>query len=89
MGRLFLIKNLKSGRYQAWNVRAEDVARATWRKSSISTYNGNCVEIARLRSDQVGVRDTKNHGTGPILAFTQNEWSAFLAGAKAGEFDSI
>ena len=70
-------------------VSAEDIARAAWRKSSASTYNGTCVEVARLRSDWVGVRDTKDRGTGPVLVFDQAEWSAFLTGAKAGEFDSM
>jgi hypothetical protein len=89
LGRLFSIRSLDNGRYQMRDIRAEEIARATWCKSSMSTYNGSCVEIARLSSDRVGVRDTKDQGTGPVLAFTQNEWSAFLAGAKAGEFDSI
>lgn len=89
LGRLFSVKTLSNGRYQLRDVRQEDVARAAWRKSSISTYNGSCVEVARLRSDRIGVRDTKDHGVGPVLVFNQAEWSAFLAGAKTGEFDSI
>jgi hypothetical protein len=32
------------------------------------------------------VRDTKAHD-GPVLAFTRDEWAAFIAGVKAGEFD--
>ena len=75
--------------YQLRGVRAEDIARATWRKSSISSYNGSCFEIARLLADRVGVRDTKDKGSGPVLIFSQSEWNAFLSGAKAGEFDSI
>ena len=67
----------------------EDIARAAWRKSSASTYNGSCLEVARLRSDRVGVRDTKDQGAGPVLVFNRAEWSAFLTGAKAGEFDSV
>jgi hypothetical protein len=58
-----------------------------WYKSSLSTYNGNCVEIARLGNDKIGMRDTKDHGAGPVLSFSENEWNAFIAGAKAGEFD--
>ena len=37
--------------------------------------------------DQVGVRDTKDGGTGPVLAFDENEWACFLVGARRGEFD--
>lgn len=75
--------------YQLRGVRAEDIAQAAWRKSSISAYNGSCFEVARLLKDQVGVRDTKDNGSGPVLIFNQSEWNAFLAGAKAGEFDTI
>jgi hypothetical protein len=64
------------------------VTGTSWRKSSFSTYNGNCIEVGDLDSEIVGVRDTKHHGKGPVLAFPQNEWSAFLSSVKAGEFDS-
>ncbi len=29
------------------HVSPADIAQASWRKSSWSTYNGNCVEVAR------------------------------------------
>jgi Domain of unknown function (DUF397) len=67
---------------------------ASWRKSSFSAMNGSCVEIGRLKSDRtdvsdwIGVRDTKDHGAGPILTFTNAEWSAFIAGVKSGQFDN-
>jgi hypothetical protein len=70
-------------------VRAKEIARAAWQKSSFSDYNGSCFEIARLRDDRVGVRDTKDNGAGPVLIFNNNEWDAFIKGAKHGEFDSI
>lgn len=34
----------------------------------------------------VGVRDSKDQA-GAVLAFTAGDWTAFLAGVKAGEFD--
>jgi len=64
-----------------------DLAKASWKKSSSSSYNGNCVEIAHLQDGCVGVRDTKDMEKGPFLVFTRSEWDAFLLGAKRGEFD--
>jgi len=65
------------------------VTGTNWRTSSYSTYNGNCVEIGHLDGPIIGVKDTKRCGRGPVLAFTQDEWSAFLSGIKAGGYDSI
>lgn len=59
---------------------------ARWKKSARSGSSGNCVE-ARMEDGTVQIRDTKDNGSGPILSFTRGEWDAFLAGAKAGEFD--
>jgi len=60
---------------------------ATWIKSSRSNGSGgNCVETARLHDGGTAVRDSKDP-QGPILFFTPAEWSAFVAGAKDGEFD--
>jgi hypothetical protein len=50
--------------------------------------NGNCVEIADLPEGGIGIRDSKDR-EGPVLRFTAGEWSAFLGGARNGEFDSI
>jgi hypothetical protein len=85
---IFSIQAFVSGRNHSLNVPRRDVASAKWRKSSLSTYNGNCLEVGRI-GNIIGVRDTKDKGRGPVLAFTQDEWNAFLGGAKAGEFDSV
>jgi hypothetical protein len=55
-----------------------------WQKSS---YCGNstCVEVA-LAETYVAVRDSKNI-TQSALVYSREEWTAFLAGAKDGEFD--
>ena len=61
-----------------------DPSRAMWRKSSRSGTNG-CVEVA-LDPAEVAVRDSKDP-SGPVLHFNANEWEAFLAGVRNGEFE--
>jgi Domain of unknown function (DUF397). len=56
-----------------------------WRKSTRSGANGNCVEVATLDS-AVGVRDSK-HPAGPVLVVTPDEWTTFLSGVRANDFD--
>lgn len=65
-----------------------DFTDADWFSSSFTDGNGTqCVEVAVVRG-WVGVRDTKQHGAGPILAFTPTAWEAFLLGVHADEFTS-
>ena len=57
-----------------------------WRKATKSNNNGACAQVRRV-GGFVEVRDSKQEGRGPILAFTPEEWDAFLDGARKGEFD--
>jgi Domain of unknown function (DUF397) len=60
---------------------------AEWRKSSYSSSNGGqCVEVASNLPGVIAVRDSKNP-EGGALSLTPEQWRAFLAGARAGEFD--
>lgn len=75
-----------------------DLSHVTWRKSSRSGNGQDCVEVAVVdRGSEVTehkadadelylVRDSKNPG-GAVVAFTRNEWDAFIGGVKDGEFD--
>ena len=65
-------------------VDAAALAAATWRKSSFSAHNGNCVEVAELGGRLMGVRDTKDAGLGPVLVFGDAAWQSFLDAVKNG-----
>ena len=59
---------------------------AAWRKSSSSGDGNSCVEVAVTRpgsrpgaAPQIGVRDTKRNGRGPVLAFSAGAWQEFLS----------
>ena len=56
-----------------------------FRVSSFCSF-GSCVEVGRTADGAVLVRDTKDRAQ-QALAFTDEEWAAFVAGVKAGEFD--
>ena len=40
-----------------------------------------------MASRVIGIRDSKDDGRGPVLAFTEEEWAAFIDAAKHGDFD--
>jgi hypothetical protein len=59
---------------------------STFRKSSYSTGEGNCVEVADTATGGRAVRDSKTPGGGPLLALSRESWTAFVAGAHVDEF---
>jgi hypothetical protein len=66
-------------------VNPEDMTAIEFRASSFCSA-GTCVEVGRLPNGRVAVRDGKGSGGEPLV-FTAQEWSAFVAGVKRGEFD--
>jgi len=59
-----------------------DLSRAEWRKSSYSSQDGNCVEVARNLIGLVAVRDSKSpYGT--KLTVSHEAWLAFLKHVRA------
>lgn len=68
---------------------ATELVDVSWWKSGRSNPNGNCVELAALPEGAgVAVRNSRDpHG--PVLVYTPEEMTAFLAGAKDGDFDHL
>lgn len=67
-------------------IPADSVPETSWRRSTYSGAQGNCVEVAHLANGEVAVRNSRDP-RGPSLVFTADEMAAFVAGAKDGEFD--
>jgi Domain of unknown function (DUF397) len=54
-------------------------------RTSSFCSGGACVEVGMLPRGAVAVRDSKDRMQ--ELVFTPEEWAAFVAGVKNGEFD--
>jgi hypothetical protein len=67
---------------------AGELSDVRWQKSRHSNPNGACVELAAVPGGEIAMRNSR-FPVGPVLLYTQAEITAFLAGAKDGEFDHI
>jgi hypothetical protein len=63
---------------------SQDSEAPKWRKSTRSG-GSNCVEVAAV-GDGFAVRDSKRP-SGSVLTYSSEQWRAFIAGAKMGDFD--
>jgi hypothetical protein len=63
-----------------------DLHGLTWFKSSASSANGGCLEVAFLNDGRVAIRDNENLDNAPFVV-TRHVWQCFLDGASKGEFD--
>jgi len=54
-----------------------------WRKSSYSTFDSNCVEVAEVNGPLIGVRDSKDPD-GPVLVFGWSPWWEFVRHIRTG-----
>jgi hypothetical protein len=67
---------------------AAELGDVRWMKSQHSNPNGACVEVAALPNGEIAMRNSR-FPAGAVLLYTQAEITAFLAGAKDGEFDHL
>ncbi|MFJ9445616.1 DUF397 domain-containing protein [Kitasatospora sp. NPDC101235] len=59
---------------------------STWRKSSFSGSNADCVEVRAID----GVIELRESDEGEVIVRTAApKFAAFLRGAKSGEFDHL
>jgi hypothetical protein len=63
--------------------RAYDGASGSWRKSTYSGDQGDCVEVAGGHSGIVPVRDSKDPGA-EHLAVASASWSGLVVALKRG-----
>lgn len=70
-------------------IQASQIHDAVWVRSTYSgASGGNCVEVAALPGGGAAVRNSRDP-EGPALVYTSEELTAFVAGAKDGEFDHL
>jgi len=62
-----------------------DISHASWIMSR-ACNNSACVQVAHLPGGMVALRDSKDSRK-PAHIFDSDEWAAFVAGVKSGEFD--
>ncbi|WP_330286073.1 DUF397 domain-containing protein [Streptomyces sp. NBC_00576] len=67
---------------------AGELTGTRWIKASASDAVTDCVELARLDENEIGLRNSR-FPEGPVLVFTRAEIAAFLDGATSGEFNGM
>ncbi|MDK9497043.1 DUF397 domain-containing protein [Streptomyces katrae] len=69
-------------------IPADSLEGVSWVKSRHSGPEGNCVELAALPDGDVAMRNSRDP-LGPALIYTRAEISAFIFGARDGEFTAL
>jgi hypothetical protein len=63
-----------------------DLSQAIWRKSSMSAYNGGCVEVAANLPGVTAVRDSKRPQGGAHVV-DRAAFAKFLVDVQRGRYD--
>ena len=64
------------------------MSQLTWRRSSFSQLEGNCVEVAALGDGRIAVRNSR-HPDEAVVFCTRAELDAWVESVKAGRFDGL
>jgi hypothetical protein len=59
----------------------DNALSANWRKASYSNGTGSCVEAGHVPG-LVLLRDTTQHGTGPVLRVTPADWTRLVKSVR-------
>jgi hypothetical protein len=65
-----------------------DSKKSPWRIATMS-QDANCVQVRQDNDNDMIDIGNSRFPDGPFLSYTPAEWSAFLDGAKKGEFDDF
>jgi hypothetical protein len=57
-----------------------------WR-TSLDCDGGTCIRVAP-HEGMIVIGDTKSPD-GPVLSYSKDEWQAFVAGVRRGDFDDV
>ncbi len=63
-----------------------DLSQATWRKATVSAYNGGCVEVAANLPGIAAVRDSKRPEGGAHVV-DRSAFARFLEDVQGGRYD--
>ena len=63
-----------------------DLSQAVWRKSTLSAYNGGCVEVAANLPGVAAVRDSKRPEGGAHVV-DRAAFASFLEDVREGHYD--
>jgi hypothetical protein len=69
-------------------ISAAELLSATWKKSQRSNSQGACVEIARLGSGTVAMRNSRDP-RGTALIYSTDTVRALVSALRTGEFDYL
>jgi hypothetical protein len=69
-------------------ISAAELLSATWKKSQRSNSQGACVEIARLASGTVAMRNSRDP-RGTALICSTDTVRALVSALRTGEFDYL